>query len=206
MKIHPFYFSRQKRLFDLGLAAFLLVILSPLLIVLGLVVLLTAGWPIIFKQKRTGKTGKVFTTYKFRTMLKNATMLKPKYAHLNEAPEPMFKIARDPRFVGVGWALSRTGLDELPQLWNIVRGEMSFVGPRPLPVGEARALPQGWRNWREQVRPGVFSQWARSEKKHLSLSTWKNLEENTLHQGSLKNDLLQIGGALNLIIASFFKR
>jgi lipopolysaccharide/colanic/teichoic acid biosynthesis glycosyltransferase len=139
-------------------------------------------------------------------MVRNATMLKPKYVKLNEAPAPMFKIKKDPRFVGAGWPLSRTGLDELPQLWNIVRGEMSFVGPRPLPVSEARALPADWRAWREQVRPGIFSQWALSQEKHLSLTKWRQLEKTTLTQGSLKTDLQQIFLTVKLIFMSLFNR
>jgi lipopolysaccharide/colanic/teichoic acid biosynthesis glycosyltransferase len=206
MKIDPYYFSRGKRVFDLVVALLLLVLLSPLLVMIGAVVLLTAGAPLVFKQKRLGRGGLAFLTFKFRTMTRNATMLKPKYDHLNEAPAPMFKIARDPRFVGIGWLLSRTGLDELPQLWNVVRGEMSLVGPRPLPVGEARALPKDWRAWREQVRPGIFSQWALSGDKHQSLATWRKLEEATLQTGNPKEDLRQMFLTVKVIFLSLIKR
>ncbi|OGJ37539.1 MAG: hypothetical protein A2383_00760 [Candidatus Pacebacteria bacterium RIFOXYB1_FULL_39_46] len=206
MKIHHYYFSIQKRVFDIFLALLLLIVLSPLLIIIGLMVLLGAGSPIVFKQKRLGKNGQTFTAYKFRTMQKNASMLKSKYIHLNEAPTPMFKITRDPRFVGIGWILSRTGLDELPQLWNILCGQMSFVGPRPLPINEARALPKDWRFWREQVRPGVFSEWSSSPQKHLSLENWEKLEKTTLKKGGLKEDLQQIFSSIKLILMFFLRR
>ncbi|MFH2118573.1 MAG: sugar transferase, partial [Candidatus Paceibacterota bacterium] len=146
------------------------------------------------------------TTYKFRTMQKNAIMLKPKYAHLNQAPAPMFKIIKDPRFVGLGWLLSRTGLDELPQLWNILWGKMSFVGPRPLPINEAQALPKDWRLWREQVKPGIFSEWSLAKNKHRSLKNWEKLEKATLRKGNLKEDLRQMFLSLKLILMFFLRR
>lgn len=189
MKIHPYYFSRGKRMLDVVLAFILLVLLSPVFVVIGFCVLVTAGQPILFRQKRAGKNGAPFLFYKFRTMEKNAAMLKHKYLHLNVAPAPMFKIHNDPRFVGMGWFLSHSGLDELPQLWNILKGEMSFVGPRPLPVPEARALPANWREWRERVAPGVFSQWALSGERHESLIHWQQFEKNTLRFGSPATDL-----------------
>jgi lipopolysaccharide/colanic/teichoic acid biosynthesis glycosyltransferase len=143
-------------------------------------------------------------------MAKNAAMLKQKYLHLNEAPPPMFKIHNDPRFVGLGKWLAKTGFDELPQLWNILKGEMSFVGPRPLPVNEAENLPEEWRQWRERVRPGIFSQWAMSEKKHSTLDNWKNLEKRTMAKGSLFSDLslLQktVFSQLKNVIALAFSR
>ena len=206
MKIHSYYFSHQKRIFDLALAGTLLLVLSPLLLLIGLAVLLTAGWPVIFKQKRTGKDGKTFTLFKFRTMQKNAVILKYRYQHLNEAPEPMFKIRHDPRFVGIGKSLAKAGLDELPQLWNIFKGEMSFVGPRPLPVKEAVSLPTEWRAWRERVKPGVFSQWAFSGEKHQSLEKWRKLEEKTLQTGASNEDIKQALLSLKAIVLSFFNR
>lgn len=182
IKVHPYYHSNQKRLFDITLAIFLLVITLPILLIIYFLILLIAGTPTIFKQKRTGKNKKPFTMYKFRTMVKNASMLKKKYQKLNQAPGPMFKIFDDPRFVGIGKFLSSTGFDELPQLINILKGKMSFVGPRPLPVSESSQLPKNW-NFRFKVKPGVFSKWTLDKSRHESLRRWKQLEVRTVKQG-----------------------
>ena len=107
-------------------------------------------------------------------MKNEADLHKKNLSKLNEAPFPMFKIAKDPRYVGIGRLLSRSGLDELPQLINILRGEMSFIGPRPLPLAEAAELSTAW-NFRYRVRPGILSEWAVSEKRHTSLAHWRNL-------------------------------
>jgi lipopolysaccharide/colanic/teichoic acid biosynthesis glycosyltransferase len=189
MKIHPYYSSQQKRVFDLVLSLMLVVLLSPLLLLISLVIWFTAGWPVIFRQKRAGEGGRNFMVCKFRTMEKNAPMLKHHYLKLNEAPEPMFKIYDDPRFVGIGKFLSQSGLDELPQLWNILRGEMSFIGPRPLPSKEAQALPQKWQKLRNGVKPGVFSEWSTALQHRLKLTEWQELEKNTLKQGGLKYEV-----------------
>lgn len=192
MNIHPYYFSAPKRIFDAVLSAGLLAGLSPLFLIIGMGVFLTSGQPVIFRQKRTGKNGVVFILFKFRTMKKNAAVLKHRYQHLNEAPAPMFKIHNDPRLVGIGKLLSRIGLDELPQLWNILKGEMSFVGPRPLPVNEASHLPTAWKQWRERVKPGIFSEWALSGERHENLEQWRRLEKQTLRRGSLLKDLFYV--------------
>lgn len=107
----------------------------------------------------------------------------------NEAPWPMFKMKDDPRFTLLGKFLSRSGLDELPQLINILRGEMSLVGPRPLPLAEAKKLDKEWE-FRYQVKPGVISLWAIDPKRYFSLEKWRKLEENTLRDGSIAKDVL----------------
>lgn len=191
VSIHPYYFSLEKRLFDVVLSGTLLVLGWPLLILLGLIVYKTAGWPIIFGQTRLGKHKKPFVMYKFRTMHKDAELVRAKYLGKNEAPYPMFKLANDPRFVGYGHWLSHTGLDELPQLWNILRGEMSFVGPRPLPAAEARLLSNAW-DFRYRVRPGIFSEWSAAKDRHESLVCWIKLDAATVYQGNHIYDLLKI--------------
>jgi lipopolysaccharide/colanic/teichoic acid biosynthesis glycosyltransferase len=205
VKIHPYYYSRTKRVFDLLVSILLLISLSPLILATGLLVFFTAGSPIIFKQKRLGKNGKIFIILKFRTMEKNASLTKYKYSNLNEAPEPMFKIHNDPRFVGLGKFLSKSGFDELPQLINIIKGEMSLVGPRPLPVKEAKALPKNWREFRENVKPGIFSYWALSNSKHKDGKQWEKLELKTVTKGSPTQDLRLIANTIKSQLILTFK-
>jgi lipopolysaccharide/colanic/teichoic acid biosynthesis glycosyltransferase len=202
-RIHHYYFSVEKRLFDISLSLILIILSFPLLATISLLIFLTIGEPIIFKQKRVGKNKKVFTIYKFRTMVRNAQQLKSKYKKQNQAPEPMFKIYNDPRFIGIGQFLSKSGLDELPQLFNILKAEMSFVGPRPLPITESKNLNKNW-NFRYQVKPGIFSKWALSNDKHQSLTKWRDLEVTTLKKGSLKTDIQMISRIIFKQIKTFF--
>ncbi len=190
-EVHPYYYSGQKRLFDFALSIVLLWFLWPVLVLIGGLVWLTVGWPVIFRQKRMGLKKQVFTMYKFRTMYVGAEKKQLSLRRNNEAPEPMFKLANDPRFVGLGKFLSRTGMDELPQLLNIFLGEMSFVGPRPLPVNEASKLDASW-DFRYQVRPGVFSEWTLSLARFKSADSWKKLEKKTLAYGDVVTDVKYI--------------
>ena len=185
--INHSYHACSKRFIDLILASMFLLILFPFFIIFWPILLWQIGLLIIFKQQRTGQNGKEFTIYKFRTMVKNAESLRlknqKKFTKLNYAPAPMFKIGDDPRFIKFGKFLSRSGLDELPQLINIVRGEMSLIGPRPLPVAEVNSLKKidsDWYAWRHQVKPGLFSLWVLDDKRHQDLKTWKKLERETL--------------------------
>ena len=185
--IHPYHNSMAKRRFDVVLSLILLVGLSPLLLLIASIVLITVGQPILYRQKRVGKNGNVFQVVKFRTMVLGAEKNQKKLRTHNEAPYPMFKHHNDPRFVGVGRWLSNTGLDELPQLWNILRGEMSFNGPRPLPENESRQLlllKPTWR-FRTLVRPGIFSEWSLDQQRHRSLARWQKLDALTVSQGGL---------------------
>jgi lipopolysaccharide/colanic/teichoic acid biosynthesis glycosyltransferase len=185
--IHSSFNKQSKRAVDLILVMMILIILLPILIITWPFLFWKIGQPIIFKQKRTGKNGKPFTIYKFRTMVKNAESLRSKnhqqLTKLNYAPAPMFKIKNDPRFLKIGKFLSYSGLDELPQLINVLEGQMSLVGPRPLPKTEADALKKidfNWYTWRHQVKPGLFSLWVLNNERHKNLESWKRFEKETL--------------------------
>ncbi len=199
MEIHPYYQSLEKRLFDVLVSLFILVVTSPLLVLIGLVVFITAGMPIIYQQKRTGKNKKEFTIYKFRVMYVGAEKNQWRYRKQNHAPEPMYKNWNDPRFVGAGRFLSKTGLDELPQLINVLKGEMSLIGPRPLPTNESLKLSKGW-DFRYLVKPGVFSSWSALFENKLTLKRWQKLEKETLSQGGLKYELTIIFKTLKGIL------
>lgn len=140
---------------------FLFVLLVVTVPIMGAVVILIAlvdGFPVLYRQRRIGLGGKPFTMYKFRTMIVGAEGLQKKYARLNEADGPVFKIRDDPRFTHMGKFLSHTGLDELPQLWNVWRGDMALFGPRPLPVAEAGKLTKQQQE-RHRIKPGIMSPW-----------------------------------------------
>ena len=147
-----------KRVMDLLLVILAIPLWLPLMGIISLIIAATSpGESVVFRQLRTGKGGRRFYMYKFRTMVPNAEELKVKYAHLNELQWPDFKITNDPRVIPVGRLLRRTSLDELPQLFNVLRGEMSLVGPRPTSFGpETYKL---WHTHRLDVMPGMTGLW-----------------------------------------------
>jgi len=147
-----------KRAFDLFGAFVGLLAVSPFLVVIAVAVKLGDGGPVFFGQQRVGRYGHRFQMLKFRTMVPDAEALKEGLRDRNEAMEGLFKIAEDPRVTRVGRLLRRSGLDELPQLWNIVRGEMSLVGPRPLVLDEDRRI-EGWHRRRLELTPGMTGPW-----------------------------------------------
>jgi lipopolysaccharide/colanic/teichoic acid biosynthesis glycosyltransferase len=147
-----------KRAMDLTLILLILPLIAPIFILCALLIKLESpGGPILFVQKRTGKDGQRFDMYKFRTMVPNAEALKKQLAHLNELQWPDFKITNDPRITMVGRFLRKTSLDELPQLLNVISGDMSLVGPRPTSFApETYSL---WQTVRLDVQPGITGLW-----------------------------------------------
>lgn len=147
-----------KRLLDLILVLLTLPFWLPLNAIIAMIIRITSpGAPVLFTQMRTGKGGRRFHMYKFRSMVPNAEELKSEYAHLNELKWPDFKITNDPRITPIGRFLRKTSLDELPQLFNVLRGEMSLVGPRPTSFGpETYKL---WHTHRLDVIPGLTGLW-----------------------------------------------
>ncbi|HEY3312735.1 MAG TPA: sugar transferase [Anaerolineales bacterium] len=158
-RLLPVYtYLRVKRVFDLVVV----ILTTPFwLLVIGIISLLiritSPGAPVIFIQERTGKGGRRFRMYKFRTMVPNAEELKIKYAYLNELQWPDFKITNDPRITRLGKFLRKTSLDELPQLFNVLKGDMSLVGPRPTSFGPETY--QLWHTGRLDVVPGITGLW-----------------------------------------------
>ncbi|HTA15758.1 MAG TPA: exopolysaccharide biosynthesis polyprenyl glycosylphosphotransferase [Solirubrobacteraceae bacterium] len=147
-----------KRSFDLVGASLGLLLLSPLMIAISIAIKLDSRGPLFFRQLRVGRDEKHFGLFKFRTMVPNAEQLKSSLADLNEAQEGLFKIADDPRVTRVGRFLRKTALDELPQLFNVLRGEMSLVGPRPLIRDEDQRI-EGWHRRRLALHPGMTGHW-----------------------------------------------
>jgi len=187
------------------LALFLLIFLSPLFVILYILVKFISQGPFLFKQLRAGKNKKPFWIYKIRTMVENAEDLKEKIKHLNQADGPVFKVYDDPRFTKIGRFLAKIGIDELPQLINIVKGQMSFVGPRPLPLDEAKKIPKKYEK-RFLVLPGIFSSWVAYGAFHNDFKKWMELDlkdvENKSFWYDLKIVIKSFGFVLKLIIRS----
>jgi lipopolysaccharide/colanic/teichoic acid biosynthesis glycosyltransferase len=203
MKPSSYVNSWQKRGFDLMMLLVWLPVWLPLTIFVGILVGLLHGWPIIFKQARRGKNGKDFAMYKFRTMRNGAQHEQVELADLNEADGPVFKIKNDPRFVGIGKWLAYTGLDELPQFMNVLKGEMSLVGPRPLPTAEAEKIPEKFRQVRELVKPGIVSEWVVKGAHQLPFIKWMESDRKYIKQASLLTDVVVLWKSGRVIGSSF---
>jgi exopolysaccharide biosynthesis polyprenyl glycosylphosphotransferase len=147
-----------KRAFDLLFASIGLLLVSPLMIVIAVAIKLDTQGPLFFRQLRVGRHGQRFPMFKFRTMIPDAEALKDSLRHRNEAEDGLFKITDDPRVTRVGRLLRKTALDELPQLLNVLRGEMSLVGPRPLVIDEDQRV-EGWHRRRLELTPGMTGHW-----------------------------------------------
>ncbi|QSQ28477.1 sugar transferase [Pyxidicoccus parkwayensis] len=178
----------MKRLFDICVSAVALWMLLPLLAFVAAAVKLTSKGPIFFKQLRVGQNGKPFYMLKFRSMVVNAEELKEKLAALNEQTGPVFKMKNDPRITGIGRFIRKFSIDELPQFINVLRGEMSIVGPRP-PVPTEVAKYETWQRRRLSVRPGLTCIWQVSGRNQISFEEWMYLDMQYIDHWSLTSDL-----------------
>ncbi len=175
-----------KRATDVVLAAAALVVLSPLMGVVAALVRITSPGPAIFRQVRCGLNGRRFMVYKFRSMCANAEQMKPELEHLSER-ETAFKIADDPRVTPVGRWIRKFSIDELPQLWNVLKGDMSLVGPRPAVPCEVE-LYKGWQRRRLRMRPGLTCLWALEGRDQLDFETWMKMDMQYIDTWSLGLD------------------
>jgi len=175
-----------KRVTDCLLAAAGLVLLAPFMALIALVIRATSPGPAIFRQVRCGLNGRRFVFYKFRSMCENAEDLKAAVAHLN-AKTTAFKIPNDPRLTPVGKFLRKFSIDEWPQLWNVLRGDMSLVGPRPA-VPEEVEQYQRWQRRRLRMRPGLTCLWALAGRDALDFDTWMKLDMQYIDSWSLSLD------------------
>lgn len=178
-----------KRTLDLMISITTLVLLSPLLILVAILIKLTSRGPIFFFQWREGKNGQKFKIYKFRTMKVNAESQQDNLRHLSEQDGPAFKIKNDPRLTWFGAFLRKSCLDETPQFFNILKGDMTLVGPRPLPVNESQACTR-WQRRRLDVTPGMTCLWQVYGDRNVSFDEWMRMDERYIRTASLKTDLL----------------
>ena len=187
-----------QRLRDILAASLGLIGLSPVLLLVGLVVKLTSRGPVLFRQQRTGLGGKPFTILKFRTMRVGAEAEKAALLSQSEQDGPAFKMKRDPRITSVGGFLRRTSLDELPQLWNVLCGDMTLVGPRPLPCEEIDSC-SNWQRRRLDVTPGLTCTWQVSGRSMVSFSEWMRLDLDYIQRRSASGDLSLIVRTISVV-------
>ncbi|MCF6156353.1 MAG: sugar transferase [Candidatus Brocadia sp.] len=174
------------RILDMVCSIFLLTILLPLFFIIAILVKIDSKGPVFFLQKRCGRHGKVFHMYKFRTMVKDAESLKKRLK--NEMDGPMFKMRNDPRITEIGKILRKYSLDELPQLINVLKGQMSLVGPRPL-ADEEMTGDDNWRKIRLSVKPGMTGLWQIMGRESGKFSDWVNYDITYVQKRSPLLDL-----------------
>lgn len=178
-----------KRLLDFTLAGAGLLLLAPLFLVVSALIAFSSTGPVFFKQQRVGFNRRRFNIYKFRTMVDGAEALQSQLEHLNEADGAAFKIAADPRITRVGRWLRKTSIDEIPQLINVLKGEMSLVGPRPLPVRDVNNIYEQWPIRRFSMRPGLTCLWQISGRHRLRFNEWMRLDLQYIDEWSIWLDL-----------------
>lgn len=181
-----------KRLLDIVISATMLVILAPAMILTAIAIKLTSRGPVLFVQKRVGLNKRIFNIYKFRTMVIDAEKRLAQIEHLNEVSGPVFKIKSDPRVTAVGKFLRKTSIDELPQLLNVLKGDMSLVGPRPLQMRDYELFTEGgpdWQRCRFSVRPGITCLWQVNGRSAIPFEQWMELDQQYVRKWSLWLDM-----------------
>ncbi len=192
-----------KRMLDLGLSVPGLVVAFPFLLLAALLIKTTSRGPIFFRQQRVGQGGKHFTIYKLRTMRPDADDIKCELRSQNEVDGLGFKIEDDPRVTWIGRFFRRTSLDELPQLWNVIRGDMSMVGPRPLPCSDWHPTDL-WMNERHDVKPGLTCTWqikGRPIRSNVSFEEWMLMDIEYIESCNLLTDLRLIAQTIPAVLS-----
>ena len=190
-----------KRLMDLTTALTLLILAAPLILGIALVIKLTSKGPVLFSQTRVGRGGLPFQIYKFRSMVSNAEALMSDLLQQNEKDGPIFKMRADPRVTKIGRWLRRYSIDELPQLFNIVRNDMSLVGPRP-PIPSEVLKYEPWQLRRLSVTPGLTCIWQTSGRSHVSFAEWMHMDLNYIDQWSLGLDTMLLLKTVKTVVTA----
>jgi exopolysaccharide biosynthesis polyprenyl glycosylphosphotransferase len=189
-----------KRAFDLIFSSVGVVIILPALAAVAVAIKLQSSGPILYRGKRVGYKGNVFTCYKFRTMMENADAMRTQIAHLNERSEILFKVAKDPRVTGIGTVLRKYSLDELPQLWNVLRGDMSLVGPRPSISSEVAQYKIAHLR-RLDVLPGITGLWQVEGRQNPSFENYIALDSKYVREWSIWLDLKILFRTVSAVLA-----
>jgi lipopolysaccharide/colanic/teichoic acid biosynthesis glycosyltransferase len=187
-----------KRLFDLTFCLLLMPFVVIVVVACAVAIVIDSPGPIVFTQERTGRNGRRFRMFKFRTMVRNAEELKSELAHLNVLPPPDFKIPDDPRITRVGRFLRRSSLDELPQLFNVIRGDMSLVGPRP--TSFAPSTYRLWHTARLEVPPGLTGLWQIRGRNSTTFDERLRLDIKYIEQMTLVLDLKILASTAGVVV------
>ncbi|RUT77887.1 sugar transferase [Ancylomarina longa] len=194
------YFAlKVKEMLDFTLSFLIVILISPVLLAIGIAIKMEDGGPILFRQKRVGLNGRSFSCLKFRTMVENAEALRVRLENLNEQSGPVFKMKDDPRITRVGRLLRKTSLDELPQFFNVLKGEMSIVGPRP-PIPSEVVQYQRWQRRRLSMKPGITCIWQVSGRNNIPFEEWMKLDMLYIDTWSLKLDLMLFLSTIKVMI------
>ena len=186
---HDGFLLKIKRIIDIMISTVVLILLVPFLGMIGILIRLDSRGPIFFVQERIGYNKRRFELYKFRTMTRDAEKRQAGMEHLNEASGPVFKIKDDPRVTKIGKILRKTSIDELPQLFNVLKGDMSIVGPRPLPMRDYKRFEKKWHKRRFSIRPGLTCLWQIQGRNKLSFDKWIKLDMEYIDHWSLLLDM-----------------
>jgi exopolysaccharide biosynthesis polyprenyl glycosylphosphotransferase len=184
----PWLYSVLKRLVDLAVGCFILVLILPAIPAIAVMIKLDSPGPVFFRQQRVGRFGRPFTFYKFRSMHRGAESLRRDIEQLNEQRGPVFKMRSDPRVTSVGNFLRRSSLDEIPQILNVLKGDMSLVGPRPHMPDEVAAY-EPWHRSRLRVKPGITCLWQVSGRSEITFDQWMRLDLEYIERRSTLTDL-----------------
>ncbi|WP_326511622.1 sugar transferase [Clostridium intestinale] len=190
------FYTVVKRLIDILGSLVGLILLSPIFFIVAILIKIDSKGSVIFSQNRIGKDGKLFKMYKFRSMVVNAEDLKKKILKQNEMSGPMFKIKDDPRVTKIGKFIRKTSIDELPQLFNVLKGEMSLVGPRPSLPEEVEKF-EVWMMKRLEIKPGLTCYWQISGRNNIDFEEWMKLDIKYVQDRSICIDI-------KLILKTFF--
>ena len=186
--LKPVAYAPIKRFFDILVAVVMLLLAAPIMLLVALIIKMTSPGPMLFKQIRVGQGGRHFWCYKFRSMCVDAEDKKKLLMHLNEASGPVFKIKSDPRITPIGGIIRKLSIDELPQLFNVLKGDMSIVGPRP-PIPSEVELYTAYQRGRLAVRPGLTCLWQVNGRSNVSFERWVELDLLYIETMSFTNDV-----------------
>ncbi len=179
-----------------------LLLISPFLLGISVFIRITSPGPVLFRQQRVGLRGRIFFIYKFRTMIADAEKQKAALSQYNESDGPAFKIANDPRITGFGRILRKTGIDEVPQLFNVIKGEMALIGPRPMLPDEVTEQEE-WHLKRLCIKPGITGSWQiQPQRNKVSFDTWMQLDREYVENWSLATDFRIFFGTIRSVLVA----